>query len=98
MSKSLCKNKVSDQAELFEIIKFYYGEYKSETSNLEKNTKILHELMIFILFNLDVLTNTTIRNALKKQIVLLEEESVYIKNTETNSEFNSTLTELITIL
>lgn len=95
-TSELCKNKVANQSELFEIIKFYYGEYKAE-SDVLKSTQMIHELMIFILFNLDIEAHRAFLDALYQKAVTLKIESAHIKSLSPKlyADMNHTLNEII---
>ena len=94
-TSKLCKNKVANEEELFEIIKFYYSEYKAE-SDIIKTTKMIHELMIFILFNLDISIDINVLKALVKKIVEFYDEIKSIKPLDEKlyRDFKTTIDEL----
>ncbi len=94
-TSELCRNKVANQSELFEIIKFYYGEYKAE-SDILKSTQMIHELMIFILFNLDIDLDINVLKALGKKMAEFYDEIKSIKPLDEKlyREFKTTIDEL----
>ncbi len=100
-SNSLCKNKVANQAELFDIIKYYYGEYSDSNKRNGRDSvqsiKLLNELFIFLIFNLNVLTNNDIKEALKKQLEHVSFEFLSSKTTDIKikGDFNATIIELL---
>ena len=94
--QKLCKNKITNQDELYEIIKFFYAEYKMNKESTQNN-KLLLDMFIFILYNIDIITDKDFKKYLKGKVsdLLIENKSEQPKEYE---ELQSVLNKIRELL
>ena len=91
-SNVYCKNKVSNQNELFEIIKFFHSEYKGEKDIIQKN-KIIIDFLVFTFFNKEHIKDERLLAALQLKIKELKTESKALK--EVDNELYNELNQVL---
>ncbi len=99
MSKQLCKNIVANEDEFLKIISYFVDQYKSE-KDLVKNTEIIQEFFIFLLFNHSFIKSPILQQFLKRKIIELKEESNLLEksNKKLYDDLQYTFDEMFKIL